>query len=177
LLREILPDFEVVVPGIDEDEFTDSDPFVTAQRLAKEKALTVFESHQDSLVIAGDTVVALKELDGEWRQLTKPRDEADAFAILTQLQGRSHTVITGVCLRWPGGMSAFTESSEVTFKEMSEKEILDYIATGEPMDKAGAYGLQGGARPFITQVKGEISNVVGLPVDRLREAIQSILKR
>jgi septum formation protein len=83
-------------------------------------------------------------------------------------------VITGVCVKWPKGISVFAERSEVTFAKMSDAQISEYVATGEPMDKAGAYGLQGGARKFVTQIKGDMENVIGLPVDRLREALRDI---
>lgn len=173
LLKELISEFQVVTAGIDEDALTDPDPFVTAQRLAKEKVFAVYAQYPDSLVIGGDTVVALPTKDG-WQQLSKPVDEADAARILSELSGKTHTVITGICMKWPNGFHAFTESSEVTFKPMSREEIQAYIATGEPMDKAGAYGLQGGARPFISEVKGSINNVIGLPTERLKEALREI---
>ena len=173
LLKELISDFQVISADIDEDALTDPDPFVTAQRLAKEKVFAVYSQHPDSLVIGGDTVVALPDGDG-WRQLTKPTDEGDAARILGELSGQTHTVITGVCIKWPKGFHAFTESSEVAFKQMSAEEIRAYIATGEPMDKAGAYGLQGGARPFISEVKGSVNNVIGLPTERLEEALREI---
>lgn len=167
--------FTIARPDVDEESLTDPDPWLTAQRLAKEKALVVFQSHPDSLVIAGDTVVAYQD-SGTWHQLTKPVDEEDALRILRILSGREHTVITGVCVKCPKGMSAFTESSQVTFKSMSDDEIRAYIATGEPMDKAGAYGLQGGARPFIQKVEGSINNVIGLPTEKLSEALGELCK-
>lgn len=175
LLKEILSEFSIVSPDIDEDAMSDADPWVTAQRLAREKALAVFEQHADSLVIAGDTVVAVPVEDG-YLQLAKPVDTADAIRMLTLLQGRSHTVITGICIRYPQGMSAFTEFAEVTFDALSQEQIEDYVAGGEPMDKAGAYGYQGGASAFISQVKGDVNTVIGLPVERLRDALREIAK-
>ncbi len=173
LLRELVPEFTVDPADVDEDALTDDDPWVTAQRLAREKALAVRERHPDALVIGGDTVVAL-EGEAGWSQLAKPLDEADARRMLGLLSGRTHTVITGVCLVWPGGLSAFTEATRVTFKAMSEGEIGAYVATGEPMDKAGAYGFQGGARPFVERVEGSVSNVIGLPLERLEEALGAL---
>lgn len=173
LLRELVPDFEVLPADIPEEEHVHDDPWVTAQRTAREKALAVTAVRPDALVIAGDTVVALK--DGEtWTQLAKPIDEADARRMLGLLQGRAHTVVTGVCLVWPGGFSAFTEATQVTFKPMSEAEIAAYVATGEPMDKAGAYGFQGGARPFVEKVEGSVTNVIGLPMEKLEEALLGV---
>lgn len=118
-------------------------------------------------------MVALPSGD-EWVQLTKPIDVEDAVRILTSLQGVTHTVITGVCLRWPKGLVAFTESSKVTFRAVSEAEIRAYIATGDPMDKAGAYGLQGGAKDFVAKVEGSVTNVIGLPMERLEEALREV---
>jgi septum formation protein len=169
----LLDGFDVVPAHVDEDALTDPDPWVTAQRLAREKALAVFGSRPDALVIAGDTVVALQDGDS-WRQLAKPVDESDAARMLRDLSGRTHTVITGVCLVWPKGMSAFTEASRVTFRALTIEEIKRYVATGSPLDKAGAYGLQDESQDFIEKVEGDLDNVIGLPVARLREALQSV---
>lgn len=173
LLGKLLAEFEVVPAEVDEDALTVEDPEQTARVLAREKALAVYADHRDSVVIGGDTVVAL-ELEGVMTQLTKPVDEVDAARILGLLSGRTHTVITGVCVKWPKGISVFAERSEVTFAKMTVEQIAAYISTGEPMDKAGAYGLQGGARKYVTQIKGDVENVIGLPVDRLREALKDI---
>jgi len=173
LLKPLIPEFRVIPADVDEDGLTDSDPWITARKLAREKALAVFEAHPDSLVIGGDTVVAYQNGDA-WVQLAKPADEDDAFRMLSILSGRTHTVITGICIKWPKGFSSFTDESKVTFAKMSDEQIRAYIATGEPMDKAGAYGLQGGARPFITQVEGFVSTVIGLPTERLSEALRDV---
>lgn len=173
LLKPLIPEFRVIPADVDEDGLTDPDPWITARKLAREKALSVFEAHPDSLVIGGDTVVAYQDGDA-WVQLAKPADEDDAFRMLSILSGRTHTVITGICIKWPKGFSSFTDESKVTFAKMSDEQIRAYIATGEPMDKAGAYGLQGGARPFITQVEGFVSTVIGLPTERLEEALRDV---
>ena len=170
LLRELVPEFDIVPAHLDEEEFVDTDPWVTAQRTARAKALAVHELHPLSLVIAGDTVVALDD-DGVWTQLAKPVDQEDACRMLQLLQGRTHTVVTGVCLIGPGRFSAFTEATKVTFKAMTKTEIDDYVSTGEPLDKAGAYGFQGGARPFVVKVEGSVTNVIGLPMERLSEEL------
>lgn len=166
-------DFRVLPADVDEEALTDADPWITAKRLAREKALAVFARYPDSVVIGGDTVVAIEE-DGGWRQLVKPVDEEDAVRILSELSGRTHTVITGVCVKWPKGFASFADESRVTFRAMSRDEIVAYVATGEPMDKAGAYGLQGGARPFIARVEGSVNTVIGLPTERLAEALAEI---
>ncbi|MBL8065155.1 MAG: Maf family protein [Chthonomonadaceae bacterium] len=191
LLKSLIPNFEVVPADILEEDHVHDDPWVTAQRTAREKALAVAARRPKALVIAGDTVVALRGAGFQpardedsnamsagrmpapqgWIQLAKPADEADACRMLGLLQGRAHTVVTGVCLVWPGGFSAFTEATQVTFKRMSDAEVAAYVATGEPMDKAGAYGFQGGARPFVERVEGSATNVIGLPMEKLREAL------
>jgi len=173
LLRDLAPEFTVDAAELDEDAMTLDDPWQTAQRLAREKALVVAERHPECLVIAGDTVVALETTDG-WRQLAKPLDEADACRMLRELSGREHRVITGVALRWPKGLDVFTETATVVFRNLSDAEIAAYVATGEPMDKAGAYGLQGGAKAFLERIEGEWATVVGLPVTRLAEALRDV---
>lgn len=167
--------FAVVPSAVDEDALTDPDPWITARRLAREKALAVFAQQSESLVIGADTVVALPDGDG-WIQLAKPVDVADAVRMLTTLQNNTHTVITGVCLKWSGGLSSFTEESRVTFRAVSPEEIERYVATGEPMDKAGAYGLQGMAKQFVARVEGSVTNVIGLPMERLEEAVREMSK-
>lgn len=173
LLGRLVEGFEVCPADIDEDALVDPDPWVTAQRLAREKAFAVYGQKPGSLVIGGDTVVAL-ERGNEWRQLAKPRDPGDAARMLMELSGKTHVVVTGVCVVWPGGMSAFTEASRVAFRELDEQEVVRYVATGSPMDKAGAYGLQDGSQDFILRVEGDVDNVIGLPVERLREALKSV---
>lgn len=176
LLAQLVEAYEVVPARLDEDALTDPDPLTTARVLAREKALAVSAARPDALVIGGDTVVALPE-EGAWRQLAKPADPQDAERMLSELAGRTHVVATGICLVGPGVFSSFVEQSKVTFRRLTSEEISRYVATGEPMDKAGAYGLQGDARDFVERVEGSVTNVIGLPVEALREALQSLLKR
>ncbi len=166
LLSQVLSAFEVIPANVDEEALVDADPGVTAQRLAREKALAVSALHPDSLVIGGDTVVAL-DFGGSWKQLAKPGSAEEAVAILEELSGATHTVITGVCLVWLGGMNAFTEVTQVTFRQLEREEIEAYVATGSPMDKAGAYGLQDESQSFIEKVEGSVTNVIGLPMEKL----------
>jgi septum formation protein len=173
LLVRLVRDFEIVPARVDEDELTDTDPWVTAQRLAREKALEVHSRRPEAIVVAGDTVVAFED-GGVWRQLAKPVDADDAARMLRALAGRTHTVVTGVCVAWPRGMSSFTEASRVTFRRITDEEIASYLATGSPMDKAGAYGLQDASQDFIDRVEGDVDNVIGLPLERLREALESV---
>ncbi len=173
LLRPIVPEFEIDTPDIDETPDPNEEPAQTARRLARDKCLAVFERHPDHLVIAGDTVVAYQE-STVWTQLGKPEDPADAVRILSLLSGRTHTVFTGIALRWPTGLYVGVEQTEVTFRELSQDEIEAYVATGEPMDKAGGYGCQAGGGTFITQYRGSKTSVMGLPTEHLAEALRDV---
>ena len=130
-----------------------------AERLAREKAMAIVRSRPTDVVLGADTVVVV---DGEI--LGKPADAADAARMLRLLSGREHQVITGVCLVVSGQCSVASETTSVTMSEISEKVIAEYVATGEPMDKAGAYAIQGIASRWIPRIEGDYSNVVGLPV-------------
>lgn len=145
--------------------------------LSFQKALTVFSSltgkeQEKSLIIGADTIVAFCG-----RILGKPADEKEAFAMLETLSGKSHSVYTGVTLAWTDGQAVktrqFYEQTDVVFWELSKKQILSYIASGEPMDKAGAYGIQGLAAAFVKEIHGDYYNVVGLPVSRLLREIEA----
>jgi septum formation protein len=130
-----------------------------AERLAREKALAVARQRPHDIVLGADTVVVV---DGQL--LGKPSDAADAARMLRMLSGREHQVITGVCLVVNGQPSVASETTIVTVSEIRDKEIADYVASGEPMDKAGAYAIQGVASRWIPRIEGDYSNVVGLPV-------------
>ncbi len=128
------------------------------RRLAREKAEAAWRD-EDEIVLGADTTVVLAE-----RVLEKPRDAADAAEMLAALSGRVHTVLTGICLRHAGGAIVDAESTRVRLAALSDAEIRDYVASGEPMDKAGAYAIQGLASKFIDRVEGCYFNVMGLPV-------------
>jgi septum formation protein len=130
-----------------------------AERLARQKALAVARQRPHDVVLGADTVVVV---DGQL--LGKPSDAADAARMLRLLSGREHQVITGVCLVVGGKPSVASETTLVTVSEIADKEIADYVASGEPMDKAGAYAIQGIASRWIPRIEGDYSNVVGLPV-------------
>lgn len=141
-----------------------------ALRLAAEKAGEVARRFKEGLVIGADTIVVI---DGE--QLGKPKDREDAQRMLGLLSGRSHTVITGLAVI-DAGTSELKKTlvrTSVRFKPLSDEEINAYIATGDPMDKAGAYGIQGRAAAFIDGIEGCYSNVVGLPLSELAEILKS----
>ena len=143
------------------------DPARAARRLARTKASEVHARRPGSLVLAADTVVAVGD-----RILGKPKSPAEAEEMLALLSGRSHRVITGVCLLGPDRDETFHVSTEVVFRALSAEEIRAYVASGEPMDKAGAYAIQGGAAGFVREIHGSYTNVVGLPlaecIERLR---------
>jgi len=173
LLKPLVESFRVVPADLDEDALTESDPWATASGLAIAKARSIARDYPDHLVIGGDTVVAYEDASG-WHQLSKPTDTQDAIRILTLLSDRQHVVITGLAVVYPGGEQVTTDHTEVTFRALSTAEIAAYVATGEPMDKAGAYAIQGGASGFVSAINGNISAVVGLPVERLEEILSGI---
>ena len=176
LLSTLVAVAKVDAADVDEDALTVSDPWATAQGLAVAKRDVVALRHPNALVVSGDTVVAL-EIDGAWRQLAKPADAEDAAAMLALLAGRDHVVITGLALCWPGGADAFTATSTVRFRAITAHEIEAYAATGEPMGKAGAYAIQGGAGAFASVVEGYASTVIGLPVEELERRLLGLGSR
>lgn len=161
LLEKLGRSFDVVVPDIDEAIRAGERPDAFAQRMAEEKAGAVAARRRDAWILAADTVVTL-----EATTLGKPKDEADAFAMLTALGGRSHTVFTGVALLRPGGALAerTVVGTPVDFRPLTRAEIDAYIATGEPFDRAGAYAIQGEGAHLVDRVLGSYSNVIGLPL-------------
>jgi septum formation protein len=159
LLRNAGIAFEVQPAHIPEDPQPGESAKACAERLAHEKAQAVARLRPQDVVLGADTVVVV---DGQL--LGKPSDAADAARMLRMISGREHSVITGVCLVAGGQWSVASESTTVTVSEISENEIADYVASGEPMDKAGAYAIQGIASRWIPRIEGDYSNVVGLPV-------------
>jgi septum formation protein len=178
LLRSAGIDFTVQPADIDETPLAGEGPRDCAERLAREKALAVFRIRSQELVLGADTIVVVDDMI-----LGKPRDVGDAGRMLRLLSGRKHAVITGVCVvgetaaRGPQSVASgaapeadeqnvqtASETTLVTMCEISDDEIRDYVATGEPMDKAGAYAIQGLASRWIPRIEGDYSNVVGLPV-------------
>ena len=147
---------------IDEAYLPGEEPAAHAQRLAREKAAVVAAGAPDAVVIGSDTIVVV---DGE--VLGKPRDEAHAAQMLTRISGRSHMVMTGIAVRWRGVERSAVEMVGVTFHPLTVQDIQAYIATGEPMDKAGAYGIQGFGATIVERVDGDYFAVMGLPLQRM----------
>ena len=160
--------FVIRVADIDETMDPQKAPFDEVARVSRRKALAV-EAGEDDIVIAADTIVVC-----EGRVLGKPHDEAQARQMLRLLSGRDHQVMTGCTLRRGKTCETFTEVTDLHFRELSEGEIARYVASGEPMDKAGSYGIQGGAALFCTHMVGDYYNVMGLPVCRLYQALKTI---
>ena len=173
---------EVVPADIDETRLPGENPVDLVLRLAAEKAEAVrtqlSRQPEDGLLVAADTIVWM---GGE--ALGKPTDADDARRMLEELSGRTHFVSTGVCamaLAADGSCAAqtsFVETTEVTFWNLSSAEIDAYVATGEPLDKAGAYGIQGAGRLLVRGISGDYSNVVGLPIARLVRELASLIPK
>jgi septum formation protein len=161
LLEQIKLKFTVDVSDIDESKIPYSTPNNLAKNLSKAKASAVSKKYKDAIIIAADTLVVLgKEIIG------KPRDKEDAIKMLRKLSGKTHTVITGFTIYDLQFEKKITKTvkSKVKFKKMTDEEIKSYVKTGEPMDKAGGYGIQDKSAIFIEKVEGDFFNVVGLPI-------------
>lgn len=160
---------EVQPADIDESYLGGERPREHAERLARGKTAAIAEREPDALVIGSDTIVVV---DGD--VLGKPVDELDAVRMLARLAGRSHVVITAVAVSWRGETRSAVEEVGVTFHPMTRAEIDAYIATGEPMDKAGAYGIQGYGATIVSRVDGDYFAVMGLPLQQLTRVLASI---
>ena len=169
LLERIgLTNFEVRVPKVEEFFPEDLTPPQVVAYISREKADAASRlCGPEDIVITADTMVFLDD-----RRLGKPRDEREALAMLTALQGRKHTVCTGVTVQQGERRYTESESTAVFFRPASEAELLAYIATGEPMDKAGAYGVQGKGALLVERLEGDFFNVMGLPVLRLSNMLR-----
>lgn len=167
LLSGLVPAFEVVPSRFEEIAKEGERGEERCLRFAEGKAREVFARFPDAAVLGADTVVVF---GGEI--LGKPKDEADAFEMLRFLSGKTHSVYTGVCLVTPEGERSGVEETCVTFRPLSDEEILSYIKTGSPFDKAGAYGIQDSG--FAAAFRGSYSNVVGLPLERVREYVKEL---
>ena len=160
LLGLLYPNFEIITADIDETMNSELPVADEVARISHQKACAVADRVQrDTVIISADTIV---ELDG--KVMGKPKDEADAQKMLHSLSGNTHNVLTAVTVMQGEKRDTQVVKTAVTFRELSESEISDYIATGEPMDKAGAYGIQKYGAKFVSGIVGDYFNVVGLPV-------------
>jgi septum formation protein len=178
LLKQAGFTFEVRPAQVNEDPYPDEDPIAYVVRLARHKAKSVLAEIssdapvQSAVVLGADTTVTL---DGHI--LAKPEDAADAARMLRMLSGRTHRVITGVAVASATGTEVATEITGVQFLTLTDEEIDAYIATGEPMDKAGAYGIQGYAAKWIPRIEGCYFNVVGLPLALVSTMLEAVRVR
>ena len=161
--------FVVRVADIDETMDPHLSPCDEVARVSRCKAVAV-PRQEDDVVIAADTIVVC-----EGKVLGKPKTEEEAFAMLRLLSGRDHQVMTGVTVLQGEEIVSFTEITDLHFRELSDREIARYVTSGEPMDKAGSYGIQGGAALFCTHMVGDYYNVMGLPVCRLGQILRTML--
>jgi septum formation protein len=161
--------FEVCPPKVLEAVDPALSPSELARALAAQKARAVALARPGACVLGADTLVALNG-----QILGKPPDEARAAATLRLLSGKTHSVHTGVCLLWGGQTRCFSQETRVTFYPLTEEEIAAYVATGEPMDKAGAYGIQGRGGLLVKKIAGDYWNVVGLPLAAVARALRAL---
>lgn len=160
--------FTIRVADIDETMDNTKSPFDEVARVSRLKALAV-ERENDDVVIAADTIVVCED-----RVLGKPHSEAEAVEMLRLLSGRDHQVMTGCTVVQGERCETFTEVTDLHFRTLSQKEIENYVASGEPMDKAGSYGIQGGAALFCERMVGDYYNVMGLPVCHLSQVLKKV---
>ncbi len=169
LLLELYRDFEIITEDVDEN-FSDSvHPREGVEILAVRKGAAVAKSYPDAVVISSDTLV---EIDGV--PLGKPADAGEARDMLRRLSGNTHRVHTGVAVHFRGRALSGVSTSAVAFRELSDDEISEYIATGEPMDKAGSYAIQGLGGKFVSHYEGDFDTIVGLSVSLTRELIRRV---
>lgn len=161
--------FVIRAADIDETMDLHNSPADEVAAVSRRKALAVAREPEDA-VVAADTIVVCSG-----KILGKPHSEEEAFQMLSMLSGRAHQVMTGCTVLRGETVETFTEVTDLHFRALSEGEIRRYVATGEPMDKAGAYGIQGGAALFCTGMEGDYYNVMGLPVCRLGEVLKRVV--
>ncbi len=169
LLEKAGVKFEVAVSGVDENVPEDYTPAQTVECLARRKGEAVFALKPDHAVIAADSMVCI---DGG--VLGKPKDDEDAKATLRRLSGRTHELYTGVCLLCGDKREVFHSVTEVTFYSLSEEEIAEYVAMGESRGRAGSYGIEGVGVTLVESIRGDYSNVVGLPVAETLRRLQTL---
>lgn len=169
ILSQAGVEFEIIPSKFDEEslEFTNIDEYSKA--LSYHKAMDVFKDHPNDVIIASDTIVVINDTI-----LGKPKDEKDAYRMLNLLQGKKHSVITSVCIINKEKIDTFLSRSFVTFYKMSDQDIKDYIATKEPMDKAGAYAIQGKAAKYIRSINGDYYTIVGLPIAKVIKSLKKL---
>lgn len=171
LLKRIISNFEIKVSNIDESINRPQNVSEIPYELAYRKAKEIAKDHYNDVVIGSDTIVAINN-----EVLEKPVDEKDAYRMLKLLNNNTHEVISGIAILYQNKEIRYIEKSFVTFNNLTDKEILDYIATKDPLDKAGAYGIQNEYINLVKEFSGEYENIVGLPLIRLEKELKNINK-
>ena len=171
LISEIIPEFEIITSEADETLPDGIHPREGVEILAIRKGEGVAKMHPDAIVISSDTLVELGGIP-----LGKPVDENDAVRMLTDLSGKAHNVHTGVAIHYNGRVFSGVASTAVYFREMTDAEIRDYVASGDPMDKAGSYGIQSGGGKFVEKIEGDYDTVVGLSLRLVKKLLANIEK-
>ncbi len=162
--------FEVIVSNFDERIDQDKKLEDEIKRLSFGKAKSVFEKNEDAVVIGADTIVTIDN-----KVLGKPKDQEDAKRMLTLLSNNVHTVITGVTIMSKDKTETFASSNKVYFDQLTDDEIKEYILTKEPMDKAGAYAIQGIGSKFIKKIEGDYYSIVGLPINQIYQKLRAFI--
>ncbi len=169
LLSYITKDFEIISPDVDEKMKGNPSPREMVLELSRRKALAVFKEHPEDIVIGADTIVA----EGS-AILGKPKNKKDAQRMLRQLSGKIHFVYTGMTICSPTEVKTFVDRTAVEFYDLYEDDIIEYVNSGEPMDKAGAYAIQGMGSILVKRVEGDYYNIVGLPVGKLKRYLRKL---
>ncbi len=162
--------FDIIVSDIEEQINEDNDLVKEIEKLSFQKASAVFKDHQDALVIGSDTIVKIGN-----DILGKPKSHEEARKMLKELSGNTHEVVTAVTILYKDQTETFSSIAKVNFYPLSEEEIETYIASNEPMDKAGAYAIQGDAAKFISSIEGDYYTIVGLPIGELYHRLKKYL--
>jgi septum formation protein len=172
ILKREKVEFEIKIPPNLNEESSSSDPVEHVLSLSERKATSISHQVEEGIILGADTIVVL---DGEI--MGKPQNKKEASSILKKLSGRMHKVYTGITLvnRYNGRMISDYDLTEVKFNQLDEEKILAYIDTGEPMDKAGAYGIQGMGGFLVENIRGSLDNVIGLPTEKLKEMLIQII--
>jgi len=170
LFKKLNLAFSCITPDIDETMDLSCGLEKAVANIAFKKADSILKSHPNAIVIGADTIVTLENII-----LGKPKDKQDAFSMLRQLSAKTHKVMTGVCIMTENRMESFCDVSEVTFYPLTDEEIEKYIATGEPMDKAGAYGIQGQGALLVKHINGDFYSIMGLPIARINQILRTFI--
>lgn len=172
LLQDLSYPFDIVAADC-EEYFNRSLPIASAiEQIARQKALTVWEQHPEAVVLGADTMVCYKD-----QMMGKPENREDAYRMLKQLSGKTHTVVSGVAIVWKGKTELFHEKTSVTFYELEEELLERYLDSNEPYDKAGAYGIQGMGKLFVRELRGDYFNVMGLPIAAVYRHLKAYLEK